>query len=114
VTAEDPTLRSRDLFGFYISGSYVEFWMDGYVGEGILEDFPGFRYLEIGGGSTNSRQPAVRDGSSVSIPFEAGISYCHLKSPLGTNNYCFQMPADQILEHHFCTSGQGTLLFTKR
>ena len=72
VTAEDSTLRSHDLFGFYISGSQVGFWMDGYVGEGILEDFPGFRYLEIAG-HTSGRQPAVRNGSSVSIPFEGAI-----------------------------------------
>ena len=114
VTAEDPTLRSNHLFGFYISGSYVGFWMDGYVGEGILEDFPGFRYLEIGGGSTSSRQPAVRNGSSVSIPFEGAISYCHVKSARGPNSYCFQMPADQILEHHVCFFDRATLVFTKR
>ena len=114
VTAEDPTLRSHDLFAFYLSGSYVGFWMDGYVGEGILEDFPGFRYLEIGGGSTSSRQPAVRNGSSVSIPFEGAISYCHLKSARGPNNYCFQMPADQILEHHVCFFDRATLVFTER
>ena len=114
VTAEDPTLRSAHLFGFHISGSYVGFWMDGYAGDGILEDFPGFRYLEIGGGSTSSREPAVRNGSSVSIPFEGGISYCHLKSARGPNNYCFQMPPDQILEHHVCFFDRATLLFTER
>ena len=114
VTAEDPTLRSNHLFGFYISGSYVGFWMDGYAGEGILEDFPGFRYLEIGGGSTSRRQPAVRNGPSVSIPFEGAIAYCHLKSARGPNNYCFQMPADQILEHHVCFFDRATLVFTER
>ena len=114
VTAEDPTLRSNSLFGFYISGSHVGFWMDGYAGDGILEDFPGFRYLEIGGGSTISREPAVRNGSSVSIPFEGGISYCHLKSARGPNNYCFQMPPDQILEHHVCFFDRATLVFTER
>jgi hypothetical protein len=114
ATAEDPALRSPYLFGFHISGSYVGFWMDGYVGDGILEDFPGFRYLESAGGSTSSRQPAVRNGSSVSIPFEGGISYCHLKSARGPNNYCFQMPADQVLEHHDCHFDRATLVFTER
>jgi hypothetical protein len=114
VTAEDPTLRSPYLFGFHISGDYVGFWMDGYAGDGILEDFPGFRYLEIGGGSTSTREPAVRDGSSISVPIQGGLSYCHLKSALGPDNYCFQMPADQILEHHVCFFDRATLVFTKR
>lgn len=114
MTAEDPTLRSNDLFGFYISGNYVGFWMEGYVGDAILEDFPGFRYLEIGGRSTRSRQSAVRNGSSVSIPFEGAISYCHLKSALGPNDYCHQVPADQILEHNVCFFDRATLVFTKR
>jgi len=114
VIAEDATLRSSHLFSFSISGDYVGFWMDGYVGEGILEDFPGFRYLEIGGGSTRNRQPAVRNGSSVSVPFEGGLSYCHLKSARGPDNYCFQMPADQVLEHHVCFFDRATLVFSKR
>lgn len=67
VTAEDPTLRWRDLFAFYVSGSYVGFDMEGGFGAGLYEDFPGFRYLEIGGYSKGA-ESAVRSGSSVSIP----------------------------------------------
>ena len=113
VTAEDPTLRWRDLFGFSVSGSHVGFDMEGGVNAGIYEDFPGFRYLEIGG-STQRSEPAVRSGSSVSIPFAGAISYCHLKSARGVDQDCFQVPAEQILEHHVCMSDHNTLVFTPR
>ena len=113
VTAEDPTLRWRDLFMFFVAGSHVGFEMEGGVNAGIYEDFPGFRYLEIGG-FTKRTQPAVREGSSVSVPFEGAISYCHLKSPRGANEDCYQVPAEQILEFHVCMSDQLTLTFTNR
>ena len=58
VTAEDPTLRWRDLFAFFVSGSYVKFEMEGGVNAGIYEDFPGFRYLEISG---HTRANGARD-----------------------------------------------------
>ena len=116
VTAEDPALRWRDLFGFNRSGSYVQFDMEGGIGAGIYEDFPDFpgvRYLHIGGFTTRTR-PAVRDGSSVSIPFEGAISHCRLKSSEGPNLHCYQVPAEQILEHHVCLFDRATMVFTPR
>ena len=113
MTAEDPTLRWRDLFAFYVSGSYVGFDMEGGFGAGLYEDFPGFRYLEIGGHSKRT-EPAVRSGSSVSAPFVGAISYRHLKSARGVNEDCYQVPAEQILEHHVCMSDHLTLVFTPR
>jgi hypothetical protein len=113
VTAEDPTLRWRDLFWFVVSGSYFAFEMEGGVGAGIYEDLPGFRYLEIGGYSTRM-EPALRSGSSVSIPFAGAISYCRLKSARGVDEYCYQVPAERILEHHVCMSDHFTLVFTPR
>jgi hypothetical protein len=112
VTVEDATLRWHDLFGFFVAGSYVGFHMDGGVGAGLYEDFAGFRYLEIGGHA--KQEPAVRSGSSVSIPFDGAISYCRLKSARGLNDDCYQVPADQILEHHVCFFDRATLVFTKR
>ena len=111
VTAEDPTLRWRELFGFFVKGSYVGFSMEGGVNAGIYEDFPGFRYLEIGGG-TKQTEPAVRSGSSIAIPFSGAISYCHLKSARGVDQDCYQVPAEQILEHHVCLSDHNMLVFT--
>jgi Carboxypeptidase regulatory-like domain len=113
VTAEDPTLRWRDLFAFFVSGSYVKFEMEGGVNAGVYEDFPGFRYLEIGG-HTKPTEPAISSGSSISIPFAGAISYCQLKSARGVNEDCYQVPAEQILEHHVCMSDHLTLVFTPR
>jgi Carboxypeptidase regulatory-like domain len=113
VTAEDPTLRWHDLFTFFVSGNYVGFDMEGGRGAGLYEDFPGFRYLEIGGHSKTT-ESAVRGGSSVSIPFAGAISYCHLKSARGVNDDCYQVPAEQIVEHHVCFFDHATLVFTKR
>ena len=113
MTAEDPTLRWRELFGFFVKGSYVGFNMEGGVDAGLYEDFPGFRYLEIGGG-TKQTEPAVRSGSSISIPFSGAISYCHLKSARGVDQDCYQVPAEQILEHHVCMSDRNMLVFTPR
>ena len=112
VTAEDPTLRWHDLFTFYISGSYVGFDMEGGVGAGIYEDLTGFRYLQIGGSPSNM-QPAVRDGSSVSIPFTGAVVYCQLKSA-NLSDDCSQAPVDQIVEAHVCLADRNTLVFTKR
>ena len=113
VTAEDPTLRWRDLFGFSVSGSHVEFDMEGGFGAGLYEDFPGFRYLEIGG-QPKRTAPAVRSGSSVSIPFAGAVSYCHLTSARGADEDCSQVPAEQILEFHVCRSDHHTLVLTPR
>ena len=113
VTAEDSTLRWRDLFAFFVSGSYVGFEMEGGAWGGIYENFPGFRYLEIGG-HTKPPGPATRSGSSISIPFTGAISYCRLKSARDVNEDCYQVPAEQILEHHVCMSDSLTLVFTPR
>jgi hypothetical protein len=53
-------------------------------------------------------------GSSVSIPFAGATSNCRLKSARGLNDDCYQVPADQILEHHVCFFDRATLVFTKR
>jgi len=87
--------------------------MEGGVDAGLYEDFPGFRYLEIGGG-TKQTEPAVRTGSSIAIPFSGAISYCHLKSARGVDQDCYQVPAEQILEHHVCMSDRNMLVFTPR
>ena len=113
VTADDPTLRWRDLFTFNVSESYVVFEMEGGVGAGLYEDFPDLRYLEIGGHS-NRTEPVVRNGSSVSISFAGAISYCRLKSARGVNEDCYQVPAEQILEQYVCMSDRNMLVFTAR
>ena len=87
--------------------------MEGGVDAGLYEDFPGFRYLEIGGG-TKPTEPAVRTGSSIAIPFSGAISYCRLKSARGVDQDCYQVPAEQILEHHVCMSDRNMLVFTPR
>ena len=113
VTAQDSTLRWHDLFAFFVSGSYVGFGMEGGAWGGIYENFPGFRYLEIGG-HTKPTEPAVRSGSSVSVTFAGAVCTCHLKSARGVDEDCYQVPAEQILEHHVCMSDRHTLVFTPR
>ena len=113
VTADDPTLRWRDLFTFYILGSYVAFAMEGGVGAGLYEALPGFRHLEIGGFSKYG-EPAVREGSSISVTFEGAISYCQLKSARGVNEECYQAPRDEIVEFHVCISNRHRLTFISR
>ena len=87
--------------------------MEGGLGAGIYEDFPGFRYLEIGG-HTKPTAPAISSGSSVSVRFEGAVSYCHLKSARAVDQDWYQVPAEQILEHHVCQSDDLRLVFTPR
>ncbi len=60
------------------------------------------------------QEPAVRSASSVSISFAGAIWYCRLKSARGVNEHCYQVPAEQILEHHVCMSDHNMLVFTAR
>ena len=56
----------------------------------------------------------MRSASSVSISFAGAIWYCRLKSARGVNEHCYQVPAEQILEHHVCMSDHNMLVFTAR
>ena len=57
----------------------------------------------------------MRSGSSVSIPFAGAISwYRHSESARGVDQDCYQVPAEQILEHHVCMSDRNMLVFTPR
>ena len=80
---------------------------------GISEELTGFRYVEIGSFFRRT-QPALRNGSSVAIPFAGAISYCRLKSPLSPADYCSTVPREQILEFHACSADHATMVFTKR
>ena len=79
---------------------------------GLYEDFPGFRYLEIGGTPTNG----ARDRQWVVDldPLRGAIRTVELKSARGVNDDCSQVPAEQILEHHCACPTTLTLVFTPR
>ena len=79
----------------------------------IPEDFSGFRFLNIFGLAPTA-EPPIAAGSSVSIPFYGEFRYCQLKSARGIYNDCSQIPAEQIVDYHSCTSDHATMLFTKR
>jgi hypothetical protein len=97
------------LFGFSVAGGFVGFEID----HGIPHDFPGFRFLNIGGVAPTS-EPAIATGSSVSFPFHGEFRYCEMTSPRGIYNDCSQVPAEQIVDYHSCTSEHATMVFTKR
>jgi hypothetical protein len=109
VRAEDRPLHYENLFGFSIAGRFVGFEMD----YGIPEDFPGFRFLNIIGIAPTS-EPSTATGSSVSIPFYGEFRYCELKSARGIYNDCSQLPVEQIVDYHSCTSDHATMVFTRR
>ena len=109
VTAYDRPLHFENLFSFSVAGGFVGFEMD----YGIPEDFSGFRFLNIGGLAPTA-EPPIAAGSSVSIPFYGEFRYCQLKSARGIYNDCSQIPAEQIVDYHSCTSDHATMLFTKR
>lgn len=97
------------LFGFSVTGSFVGFEWD----QSLTEEFPGFRYLMIGG-TAPTTEPAIATESSVSIPFFGEFRYCQLKSTRGGYNDCSQVPAEQIIDYHSCNSDHTTMIFTKR
>ena len=108
VSTDDPTLRYHGLFGFGVAGRVVGFEWD----DSLTEEFPGFRYLNIGG-TAPTTEPAIAAGSSVSIPFYGSFAYCQLKSA-GGYNHCSQVPAEQIVDFHSCSSDHASMVFTKR
>jgi hypothetical protein len=97
------------FLGFSIKGPYVGFEWD----QSLIEEFPGFRYLMIGG-TAPTAEPAIATASSVSIPFYGEFRYCQLKSARGGYNDCSQVPADQIVDYHSCNSDRTMMVFTKR
>ena len=109
VRADDATLDWPDLFDFGVAGSFVGFEWD----DSLTETLPGFRYLDIGGNAPTT-EPALADGSSVSVPFNGGFAYGQLKSARGVYNHCSQVPAEQIVAYHTCSSARATMVFTKR
>ena len=109
VRADNRPRHFEALFGFSVAGRFVGFEMD----HGIPHDFPGFRFLNIIGVAPTI-EPAVATGSSVSIPFYGEFRYCEMTSPRGIYNDCSQVPAEQIVDYHSCTSDHATMVFTKR
>ena len=109
VRDENRPLHLGGLFGFSVGGRFVGFEID----HGIPHDFPGFRFLNIFGVAPTS-EPAIAIGSSLSIPFYGEFRYCELKTARGIYNDCSQVPAEQIVDYHSCTSDHATMVFTKR
>ena len=107
VKVEGPTVTGT--FSFSIAGRFVGFEIEDF----IKDDLPGFRFLGIGGTAPTS-QPAVDNGTSITVPFSGEFRYCELKSARGIFNECSQIPAAQIVAYHSCSSDLVTMLFTKR
>lgn len=108
VRADNRPLHYEELFGFSVAGQFV-----GFEIEGIPMDFPRLRFLTINGVAPNP-EPAVATGSSVSIPFYGEFRYCEMTSPRGIYNDCSQVPAEQVVDYHSCTSDHARMVFTRR
>ena len=108
VRADNRPLHYEALFGFSVAGRFVGFEID----HGIPHDFPGFGFLNIIGVAPTI-EPAVATGS-VSIPFYGEFRYCEMASPRGIYNDCSQVPAEQIVDYHSCTSDHARMVFTRR
>lgn len=109
VRADNRPLHYEALFGFSVAGRFVGFEID----HGIPEDLPGFRFLNILGAAPTN-EPPVATGSSFSIPFYGEFRYCELKSARGIYNDCSQVPSEQIVDYHSCTSDRARMVFTRR
>jgi hypothetical protein len=109
VRADNRPLHYPELFWFSVAGRFVGFEID----HGIPHDFPGFRFLNIFGAAPTG-VPASATASSLTIPFYAGFRYCEMTSARGIYNDCSQVPAEQIVDYHSCTSDHATMVFTKR
>ena len=109
VRADNRPLHYEALFGFSVAGRFVGFEMD----HGIPEDLPGFRFLNILGAAPTNETP-VATGSSFSIPFYGEFRYCELKSARGIYNDCSQVPSEQIVDYHSCTSDRARMVFARR
>jgi hypothetical protein len=110
VTAENSGLLSRHLFTFSVVGSLVGFDMEE---EGMFEELPGFRYLDIQGVAPTN-QPAITSGLSVSMPLKAFFSYCELNGLRGQPSFCVSVPPERVVDQHTCVSERGTMVFTRR
>ena len=120
INAEEPTLHgsnawepggvSRSLFSFAVVGQFVGFDMDE---QGILEEFQGFRYLNVNGVSSRTEAATV-SGMSISVRMNAWFSYCELTAPLGASAYCTAVPRDRVKAQYVCRSDRATMVFTKR
>jgi hypothetical protein len=121
INSEEPTLHgsnswvpggvSRFLFSFAVVGPFVGFDMDE---QGLLEEFPGLRYLNIQGISSTTEAATV-SGTSISVRMNAVyFSYCELTAPLGADAYCGAVPRDRVKTLSMCRSDRATMIFTKR
>ena len=108
VTVETRPLTT--IFPLY----RVARFLDVVVEPSLIEEMPGFRYLSIGGGTSQTTEPPSATGTSVSIPFYASFQYCQLRSPLGIGLECQQTPPENVVVYNSCTSESATITFTTR
>lgn len=108
VTIE--TRPSTTIFPLYRVGRFLEV----HVEASLNEEMPGFRHLNIGGGTSQTTEPPSDTGTSVSVPFYASFQYCQLRSPLGIDLECQHTPPENVVVYNSCTSESATMTFTKR
>ena len=82
--------------------------------DGLREDLPGFQLLTVWAGALPDNPGQLTRGSSVSILATGEFRYCELKAFRGRYNECSQVPRDQMLKYHSCTSDRTKVTFTRR
>ena len=103
----------RGCFAFKVVDQLVRFELQNGWGWDWVEEWPGFRYLIIEGYAPTS-EPVTLTDTSITMPFAGSFEYCELKSAMGGNFNCFQVPPDQVVEYRSCNSQRDTMVFTKR
>lgn len=107
VLAYHPTLNWPVEFRLGVTGQFVGFEWD----DPIMEGLPEFGSVRIGG-SAPTTEPAVIDGTSVSVPFRGDFEYCQTKN--GHAHSCWHEPAEKIVSYYVCASDRATMVFTRR
>jgi carboxypeptidase family protein len=109
------TLPGPFGFGFALTqaATFFGFELELGFGSGPTEELPGHQYVTVSGNAPTSEPAKVVDQSLI-IPFAGTFEHCRLTSPLGIYNACSQVPADQRVEYHSCSSMQDLMVFTKR
>jgi hypothetical protein len=100
-------LTHYGAFSVAVAGDVVAFWI-GSEGPSLVEERGSNSYLAFDG---RAEAAVGSELSAVSTPFEGIISYCALKSPMGTAYTCNPTAS---LAHAECESAGHRLVLTRR
>lgn len=112
VDVTGATGRRLAAFSMFVAGDQVVFDLGGE--NGLDEDLPGFRLLTVWMGALPGNPSQVTRGADISITGLGEFRYCELKSGRGIYSDCSQVPRDQMVAYHACTSDRALMTLTRR